>query len=133
MVFPQKDEAGSVMSVMPARLKAMIEAELVVAADPGLGIEVRKWLVEPYSVRLNWDYGLPGEQFPGWVVFAHGAESETAIAYCDRGFGPSCPWGLTSSKEVNGGRPIGSDSGWFPTFVEAFTDSWAAADARAGI
>jgi hypothetical protein len=117
------------MLATPATLKAMIETELVAACDPILETTVRKWLVEPYPVQMNWDYGRPGEQFQGWIVLDHGAESDTVITYCDRGFGPSCPWGLSSSTKVGGGHPMGMDCGWYPAFLHAFTESWAAADA----
>jgi hypothetical protein len=43
-------------------------------------------------------------------------------AYCEEGFGPECPWGLVSSGED---ESMGMDSGWFPTFMEAYFDSFA--------
>jgi hypothetical protein len=115
------------MPLTPADLKSMIESELAATLDVRAVAAVRKGLVTPRPVRLNWDYGQPGEQYPGWLVFDHAAESGTCIVYCDQGFGPRCPWGLTSSKEEGGGRPMGMDCGWFPSFLDAFRDSFAGA------
>jgi hypothetical protein len=71
----------------------------------------------------DWDYGKPGQQYPCWTVLAHKA-SDTAIVYCEQGFGPESPWGLVSLA----GTEIGMDCSWFPSFAEAYFDSFAAAD-----
>jgi hypothetical protein len=68
----------------------------------------------------GWDYGKPGEEFPCWLVLEHAA-SNTGIAYCEHGFGPSMPWGLLflSGQHMS----MGMDSGWYERFLEAYFES----------
>ena len=49
--------------------------------------------------------------------------SNTAIAYCEQGFGPSDPWGLAFLSGEHMG--IGMDCGWFSTLESAMRDSMA--------
>ena len=39
-----------------------------------------------------WDYGRDGQTYPCWISFAH-KPSNTVVAYCAEGFGPTYPWG----------------------------------------
>jgi hypothetical protein len=89
---------------------------------------IRALLVEPKPILRNWDYGKPGEQFPCWILLAHPA-SNTAIAYCESGFGPQNPWGLLwfGGHEPKH-EPMGMDSAWYPTFLDAYFESFAAAE-----
>jgi hypothetical protein len=49
--------------------------------------------------------------------------SNTGIAYCAQGFGPSDPWGIVFlSGELTG---IGMDSAWFSTLESAMRESMA--------
>ena len=45
----------------------------------------------------GWDFGEPGQKFPCWIVLDH-LPTNTCIAYCENGFGPSYPWGLLFIK-----------------------------------
>ena len=114
------------MSITGDSLKAGIDAELLRVNDPRIVALVRSLLVEPIATRLDWDYGASDQQYLGWVVLDDSAGSGTAIAYCEEGFGPKCPWGLVGAEPVEGRRSMGMDSAWFPTFMEAFFDSFAA-------
>lgn len=113
----------------PTSLKALIEAELGAAGDARLVAAVRRWLVEPRAEVMDWDYGRPGERFPAWVVLDHSAKSGTEIVFCAEGFGPSRPWGLMIAPGAEGRRYSGMDSGWFPSFMDAYWESYAALDA----
>ena len=104
-------------------LKALINGELEHLSDARVREHIRGLLVEPEVVLRHWDYGQAGEQYPCWAVLNHPA-SNTGIAYCESGFGPRNPCGLVGL----GDRSIGMDSGWFPTFLEAYFDSFAATD-----
>ena len=76
----------------------------------------------------DWEYGAPGEQFPCCVVLAE-LKSSGAIVYCEDGFGPRNPWGLISLRtDEPKYMSMGMDSGWFPTLMDAFFESWAATD-----
>lgn len=79
----------------------------------------------PAPIRLAWDYGQPGETFGGWLVFSD-PRRRTGIAYCDQGFGPKSPWGLIFTGETC--PSMGMDSGWFQRFMDAWFDSFSAAD-----
>lgn len=113
----------------PSSLKALVEAELGAARDARVVAAVRRWLVQPRAEMMDWDYGRPGEQFTAWVVLDHSVRSGTEIVYCAEGFGPSRPWGLIVAPGVEGCRFSGMDSGWFPTLMDAWRDSYAALDA----
>jgi len=76
----------------------------------------------------DWAYGEPGQQYPCWTVFEHDA-SDTTIVYCESGFGPRCPWGLVwSGDEKRKYFPMGMDSGWYPRFLDAYFESFAATE-----
>src|SRR5262245_35461620 len=81
-----KKELECSMAIDADTLKALVERELQQLSD-SVRSQIRGLLVEPKAVLRNWDYGKPGEQFPCWLVLAH-QNSNTAIAYCESGFGP---------------------------------------------
>jgi hypothetical protein len=87
---------------------------------------VIKMLVEPRAVLRSWDYG--GQQYPCWIILDDPACSFSAIGFCEYGFGPKCPWGLISSGETPSDMSMGMDSGWFPTFLDAYFESCAATE-----
>lgn len=76
----------------------------------------------PLAVERDWDYGRDDERFTCWTVLEH-SPSNTGIAYCQQGFGPSCPWGLVSLSGQHMG--IGMDCGWFSTLESAMRGSMA--------
>jgi hypothetical protein len=51
---------------------------------------IRELLVTPHPVERAWDDGSRGEHFVCWTVLEH-HPSNTGIAYCLQGFGPSSP------------------------------------------
>jgi len=105
-------------------LKALIEQELRQLSDTRVIAHARGLLIEPKVVLRGWDYGAPW-RYPCWDVLHHD-ESSSAIAYCESGFGPRCPWGLVGMESAGpGNMSMGMDSGWFPTFLEAFCESFA--------
>lgn len=100
----------------------LVRRELDRITDIKVRTAVQSLLVARYSVDRDWDYGPPGQTFPCWTVLEH-PPSSTAIAYCEQGFGPSCPWGLVwLSGDYMG---IGMDSGWFVSLQDAFRQSHA--------
>jgi hypothetical protein len=69
-----------------------------------------------------WDYGSRGEHFVCWTVLQH-HPSNTGIAYCLQGFGPSYPWGLVSLSGSH--MNIAMDSSWFASLEDAMRNSMA--------
>jgi hypothetical protein len=100
----------------------LVTQQLSSISDEKLTNRIRELLVTPYPVDRAWDYGSPGEQFTCWTVLEH-RPSNTGIAYCSEGFGPSYPWGLVflSGQHMS----IGMDSAWFMSLEDAMRDSMA--------
>jgi hypothetical protein len=99
-----------------------VDLELQRIKDAKLAHRIRELLVPPYPIERAWDYGSPGEHFTCWTVLEH-RPSNTGIAFCNEGFGPSYPWGLVFLDGPHTG--IGMDSGWFASLEEAMRDSAA--------
>jgi hypothetical protein len=106
-------------------ITAQLELELSALSDDRVISHIRSLLVDPKCQLRPWDYGQPGEEFPCWLVLEHQA-SNSAIAYCEKGFGPTMPWGLLSLTSTH--SSMGMDSGWFEHFLDAYFDSQAAPD-----
>jgi hypothetical protein len=97
-----------------------VQAELL-NMDPAFAAKIRRFLVQPYCVMREWDYGP--QTYPCWIVLEHDA-SGTGIAYCQDGFGPRRPWGLLW---LRGDRTsMGPDSSWYDSLANAFLESFAA-------
>ena len=105
-------------------LKRLIEGELGHLLDSRVLGQIRGLLIEPRMVLRDWDYGPPGQQYPCWIVFEDDREG-TGICYCESGFGPRCPWGL---MWLPGNDAMGMDCSWFTTFLDAYFDSFSAAN-----
>jgi len=101
-------------------ITGLVERELARIADPNLFAAIRSMLVHPYPVERDWDYGSPGQKYTCWIVLEHRA-SNSGIAYCESGFGPSSPWGLVFlwGPFMN----MGMDSAWFAHLEDAMRDS----------
>lgn len=105
-------------------LRLLVERDVEAISDVRVRDHVRTLLVEPSPVLRDWDYGEPGEQHLCWTVMEDRGRSDTAIAYCEQGFGPDRPWGLVWSGDDGAGKgSIGMDSGWFSSLEEAVYDS----------
>ena len=113
------------MTASPALIQRLVEAELSLIRDARVQAHIRSLFVEPVAIMRAWDYGLPGEAYPCWAVLDHAA-SNTGIAYCELGFGPQTPWGLVALSGTH--MSIGMDSGWLPSFAEAYFESHASTD-----
>ena len=115
------------MSITPAQIQTLVETELTRIDDPRVITHIRSLLVEPTVVLREWNYGVPGQTYPCWSVLNH-TQSNTGIAYCEFGFGPRAPWGLVSLSGASINMSIGMDSGWYPSLLEAYFESWASVD-----
>lgn len=103
-------------------VRVLVADELTRISDAALSESIRKLLVVPYPVERGWDYGRAGETFICWTVLEHPA-SNTGIAYCAEGFGPSYPWGLVFLSGDHMG--IGMDSSWYCRLEDAMRESMA--------
>jgi hypothetical protein len=110
------------LGLVQSQIASLVEKELARIADPVLVTAIQSLLVTPYPVERDWDYGLPGQSYKCWTVLEHRA-SDTGIAYCESGFGPSYPWGVVglSGKYMS----MGPDSGWYATLEDAMRESRA--------
>lgn len=103
-------------------ISELVEREIMNMTDPRIAQRIRELLVSPYPVERTWDYGTPGEQFTCWTLLEH-PPSNTGIAFCSQGFGPSNPWGLVFLSGPH--MSIGMDSGWFGSLEDAMRESMA--------
>jgi len=113
------EEKGTVDQIAVTEL---IERELQAIRDPAIRDLVGRLRVDPYPVERNWDYGAADQTYTCWTVLEH-RPSNTGVAYCDAGFGPTCPWGIVflAGPHMN----IGMDSGWFSSLECAVRESMA--------
>jgi hypothetical protein len=109
-------------SLSSGQVAALVEQEMRSITNPSVIEQLKRWLVTPRKSSRDWDYGEPGTKYDCWIVLEH-RDSNTAVAYCERGFGPKKPWGLLFIQGQY--QSMGMDSGWFPHLEEAFLDSWA--------
>ncbi len=103
-------------------VSSIVINEITRINDSALVNRIYQLMVTPYAVERDWDYGRIGERFTCWTVLEH-PPSNTAIAYCPHGFGPSYPWGLVfvSGKYMG----IGMDCSWFSILESAMRESMA--------
>lgn len=99
-----------------------VDDELATILDPEVVAAIRRLLVDPYPVEREWDYGHPFEKHVCWTVLEH-LPSNTGIAYCEGGFGPTHPWGLVclAGDHLN----IGMDASWFAKLEDAMRECCA--------
>ena len=114
------------MAVSAAILERFVAEELERVTDERVRAHVRSLLVEPAPILRDWNYGEPGEQYACWGVLNH-ERSNTGIAYCEEGCGPERPWGLVWLSGADR-MSIGTDAGWYSTFMDAYFESFAATD-----
>jgi hypothetical protein len=110
------------MSTTSSLVSKLVDSELGRIADTSTADLIRRLLVSPRCEQRPWDYGAPDETYPCWIVAEH-PSSNAAVAYCEQGFGPRCPWGLLwiSGEHLS----MGMDSGWFTSLEDAVRDSFA--------
>lgn len=102
----------------------LVEKELLRFTDLAQREVARGLLVPPRWEQREWDYGEAGQTLPCWIVAEH-AESNTAFAYCEQGFGPERPWGLLFLSLSSPYPSMGMDCGWYGHFDECLRESWA--------
>jgi hypothetical protein len=105
-----------------ANVNNLVATEISRISQAELVNRIRELLVEVRCEHREWDYGEAGKTYPCWIVAEH-PDSNTAIAYCEQGFGPSYPWGLLSIQGQH--MSIGMDCSWFVSLEQAFRDSLA--------
>jgi hypothetical protein len=109
------------MTIDTNSLKNLVEHELDRITDARVTSQICGLLVELIPVPRDWNYGVKGQQYVCWNVLEH-HPSNTAIAYCQSGFGPRTPWGLVALEGPH--MAMGVDSGWFPSLMEAYFESF---------
>ncbi|MCA8987098.1 MAG: hypothetical protein KDA78_05625 [Planctomycetaceae bacterium] len=103
-------------------IQEKVAAELSRIVDGEVLCLMKPLLVSPRCEMRVWDYGEPEQTFPCWIVLEH-APSNTCVAYCEYGFGPSSPWGLLFITGQH--LSMGMDSEWYTYLEDAFRESMA--------
>jgi len=103
-----------------SRIQKLLDDEINSIQQNKLLKCVTEHLVEPRLENREWDYGIEGQTYPCWICL-ESISTNTAIAYCEEGFGPTYPWGLLSLKGRN--TSMGMDSGWFISLEQAVRDA----------
>lgn len=97
-------------------LVALVAREVAAIRQPDLLALARRLVIEPRVEQRAWDHGEPASDLPCWFVMED-VPSNTGIAYCASGFGPSYPWGLLflTGKHLS----MGMDFSWFASVEDA--------------
>ncbi len=103
-------------------IEELVAKQVASISQPDLVQTVRRLLVPPRCEARPWNHGAPNQTCPCWIVAEH-RPSNTAIAFCESGFGPSYPWGLLFVAGPH--LSMGMDSQWFVSLEEAARD-WRA-------
>ena len=101
-------------------LEALIKTQLEAIEQQELIACIKNRLIAPRLEKRAWDYGEPGATFPCWIC-VEDPPTNTCIAYCEQGFGPTSPWGLLFLEGKF--SSIGMDSQWYLSLEEAARDS----------
>ena len=101
------------------RIDTLLAREVAAIGDVSVRAALEHRLVSPRRVIRDWDYA-DDVQHECWVI-AEDPLTKTSSAYCDRGCGPACPWGLLNmDSEFN---EMGPDSAWYSRLEDAFRQS----------
>ena len=103
-----------------SEFESLLAAQIEHIEQPELRHCVEEHLVPPRLEERAWDYGQEGQTFPCWICLED-RQSNTAIAFCEQGFGPTYPWGLLFIDGEH--TSMGMDSGWFVNLEEAVRES----------
>ena len=100
-----------------AKLARLFEIEMASIQQAELRQSVADRVVAlPVARPVKWDYGEAGQTFECWYL-CEDAETNTAIVYCEQGFGPREPWGLINLEGPH--ATMGMDSQWFRNLEDA--------------
>jgi hypothetical protein len=100
------------------QISRLVTSEIGRIVQTDLVQVIQELLVEPREDPRDWDYGKPGERFSCWVVIEH-PQTNTAIVYCEQGFGPTDPWGSLVGPHAS----MGMDACWFVSLEDAVRGS----------
>ena len=105
-------DLAEVEKLFNAEINSISQSELIATIDEHkipLRIESREW---DYSNNFN-EYQC--------CIVLEDKNTNTAVAYCNEGFGPSYPWGLLflTGKHLS----MGMDSAWFASLDDAVRES----------
>jgi hypothetical protein len=98
---------------------AILRAAINDISDSNVVAELSKYLVVPRLVMRDWDYA-EDTKYPCSIVAIDSA-TQTAIAYCEFGFGPGTPWGILNEPSQH--NEMGMDCCWYSSLEDAFRQS----------
>lgn len=79
-------------------IRRLVHAELAKVGDAARRDALIAVLVSPQPLSLKWGYGKPGEKYECWLV-GLSPNGNTRLLYCEKGFGPSDPWGIVGVSD----------------------------------
>jgi hypothetical protein len=95
-------------------IQSLIESELSRIMDRGRRSNLTTLLVGPTRLSLSWDYGEAETYFDCWVV-GRSTDRHVLLVYCDKGFGPTFPWGFVFPTDDS----LGKDDQWYCSLEDA--------------
>ena len=101
-------------------LEKLIEEEINKISQEELVSTIQDHKVAIRVENREWDYSNTYKEYPCYIVLED-KKSNTAIAYCENGFGPAYPWGLLFIEGEY--MSMGMDANWFCSLEEAVRDS----------
>ncbi len=99
----------------PQSLRDLIEGELAQLSDERVLAHIARLRIEPRPFAGRWNFSRARRYHSCWAILQD--ERGHGVAYCASGFGPSLSWGL---MRLDDGSPMGQDSGWLPTLLDAY-------------
>jgi len=79
-------------------IRRLVDAELAGVADSTRRDALKAVLVPPQPLNLKWGYRNPAERYECWLV-GLSSNGKERLVYCEKGFGPSDPWGFVGVAE----------------------------------
>src|SRR5687767_14262830 len=95
-------------------IRGLVETELATVAEGARREWLRGMLVSPRRLQLEWGYGRPGERLECWLV-GQSPDGRVRLVYCERGFGPTYPWGFVNADDDY----MGMDCQWHASLEHA--------------
>lgn len=99
----------------PQTLSDLVEAERAQLSEARVLADIDRLRIDPRAFAGRWNFTRARRYHPCWAILQN--ERGHGIAYCASGFGPVLPWGLMRLED---GSPMGDDTGWLPTLLDAY-------------
>ena len=103
-----------------AKVQTLLEKEIEHIPHQEMREAIERHRVKLRIENREWDYSKEYKTYPCCIVLEDPI-TNTAIAYCEEGFGPANPWGLLFIKGQH--MNMGMDAAWFSCIEDAVRES----------